>query len=78
MLMMNSPQINIQDRNKGININALPNIPNISNSNLQNINNINPLNFNNINNPNLAHIPQNVQGIPPSNSNNCQIIIIYQ
>ena len=69
MLMMNSPQINIQDRNKGININALPNIPNISNPNLQNINNINPLNFNNINNPNLAHIPQNVQGIPPSNPN---------
>ena len=51
ILMMNSPQINIQDINKGININPLPNISNIPNPNLQNINNINPLNFNNINNP---------------------------
>ena len=37
--MINSSQINIQDRNKGIYINPL-------------LNNINPLNFNNINNPN--------------------------
>ena len=66
ILMMNSPQINLQDRNKSININTLqPNITqNITN---QNINNINPLNFNNINNPNL--IPQNTQGIPQINQN---------
>ena len=68
MLMINSPQINLQDRNKAININTLPNnmAPNIQNPN---ISNINPLNFNKINNPNLTHIPQNTQGIPPSNQN---------
>ena len=63
LLMMNSPQINLPDRAKGININPLS--PNISNPNIQNIaNNINPLNFNN---PNL--IPQNVQGINATKQN---------
>ena len=66
MIMMNSPQINLPERNNGININQLSNIaPNIPNPN---INNINPLNFNNINNPNLPHI-QNVQGITSQNQN---------
>ena len=68
MLLMNSPQVNLQDRNAAVNINQLPNItPNINpNPNLQNIN---PLNFNNINNPNITHIPQGVQGLPASNQN---------
>ena len=71
MLMMNSPQINIQDRNNAVNINQLSNInQNINtNSNLQNINNINPLNFNNINNQNLSHMTQGVQNISSSNPN---------
>jgi hypothetical protein len=71
MLMMNSPQMNLQDRNSGVNLNQLTNInPNInSNSNLQNISNINPLNFNNMNNQNIPHIPSGVQNIAPSNQN---------
>jgi len=71
MLLVNSPSLNIQDRNSGLNINILPNIsPNItSNPNLQNMGNNHPINFNNITNPNLAHIPQNIQGIPQNNSN---------
>ena len=67
IMMLNSPQINLQDRGSGINLNTLPNIPpNIQNQNLQNIN---PLNFNNINNSNLPLIPQGVQGIPQTNQN---------
>lgn len=71
MLLVNSPSLNIQDRNSGLNINTLPNIsPNItSNPNLQNMGNNHPINFNNINNPNLPHIPQNIQGIPQNNPN---------
>jgi hypothetical protein len=71
MLLVNSPSLNIQDRNAGLNINPLPNIsPNItSNPNLQNMGNNHPINFNNISNPNLAHIPQNIQGIPQNNPN---------
>ena len=71
MLLVNSPSLNIQDRNSGLNINTLPNIsPNItSNPNLQNMGNNHPINFNNISNPNLAHIPQNMQGIPQNNPN---------
>ena len=57
---MNSPQMNLPDRNAGINLSQLSNLsPNIANN--PNIQNINQLNFNNINNSNLSHI-QNVQG----------------
>ena len=66
LFMINSPQLNLSDRNTNINLMKLPNIsPNLSNPNIQNISNINPLNFNNINNSNLQHI----QGISSQNQN---------
>ena len=74
ILIINSAQVNLQDRNKSININILQ--PNITQDfTNQNINNINPLNFNNINNSNLIQrINQNIIPGIQQNNNILQVI----